>query len=56
MEKIKIQDLSVIADKRLAEQKGYKSMLMVCAGTGCVAAGSISLYESFQCRTKSQGT
>jgi NADH:ubiquinone oxidoreductase subunit F (NADH-binding)/(2Fe-2S) ferredoxin/NAD-dependent dihydropyrimidine dehydrogenase PreA subunit len=55
MEKIKIQDLSVIADKRLAEQKGYKSMLMVCAGTGCVAAGSISLYESFNAELKAKG-
>jgi NADH-quinone oxidoreductase subunit F len=55
MEKIKIQDLSVIADKRLAEQKGYKSMLMVCAGTGCVAAGSISLYESFNEELKAKG-
>ncbi|MBL6964632.1 MAG: NAD(P)H-dependent oxidoreductase subunit E [Bacteroidetes bacterium] len=55
MEKIRIKDLEVIKDQKLARQKAYKSMLMVCAGTGCVAAGSMSLFDSFNQKLKEKG-
>ncbi len=55
MKKINIQDLQKIAENRRAEQSKYKAMLMICAGTGCVSAGSMSLYEQFQKELKSRG-
>lgn len=48
MSKILIEDLKKIEEKRLNQQKQYKGMLMVCAGTGCVAAGSFTLKDLFE--------
>ncbi|MFC1731934.1 NADH-ubiquinone oxidoreductase-F iron-sulfur binding region domain-containing protein [candidate division KSB1 bacterium] len=48
MSKIAIKDLETIRQNKIKEQKQYKAMLMLCAGTGCVSAGSLSLYEIFK--------
>ena len=45
MSKILLHDLDHIKEKKLTEQKNYKAMLMVCTGTGCVSAGSFTLYD-----------
>lgn len=47
MDQLTISDIEKIKDKRLAEEDSYKAMLMICAGTGCVAAGSMTLYDLF---------
>jgi len=55
MEKINVKNLDTIALKRQNELKNYKSMVMVCAGTGCVSAGSMSLYDTFRKKLDEKG-
>ncbi|MBC8385655.1 MAG: (2Fe-2S) ferredoxin domain-containing protein [Candidatus Cloacimonetes bacterium] len=45
MNKTKLSDLKTIQAKRNAVISKYKAALMVCAGTGCVSAGSLSLKD-----------
>jgi len=55
MSRIAIKDLDLIKENRQKEQKQFRSMLMVCTGTGCVSSGSISLYQQFNNQLKEQG-
>jgi len=55
MSRIAIKDLDRIKEKRQKEQKQYRAMVMVCAGTGCVSAGSLSLYQQFNQQLKERG-
>ena len=56
MSKILLHDLDHIKEKKLTEQKNYKAMLMVCTGTGCVSAGSFTLYDLLKKELTSSGT
>jgi len=55
MSRIAIKDLDRIKERRQKEQKQYRAMVMVCAGTGCVSAGSLSLYQQFNRQLKERG-
>ena len=55
MHQLKINDIDRIKEKRLVERDKYKAMLMICAGTGCVAAGSMTLYDLFVKELKERG-
>ena len=48
MEKLKIEDLNVIARKENEKKTGYKGMLMVCTGTGCVSAKGFQVRDKFK--------
>ena len=45
MRKIKMNDLEVISAEQKKVIAGYKSMLMVCTGTGCVAARGFDIKD-----------
>ena len=45
MNRIQAGDLNSIREKRVHEIKQFKAALMVCAGTGCVSAGSFKLKD-----------
>ena len=45
MKKLTPDQIEIIQDKRINELKKYRASLMICAGTGCVSAGSLSLKE-----------
>ena len=45
MNRIQSADLNIIREKRVHEIKQFKAALMVCAGTGCVSAGSFKLKD-----------
>jgi len=55
MDQLTINDIDRIKEKWLAEQDKYKAMLMICAGTGCVSAGSMTLYDLFVKELKERG-
>ena len=55
MDQLKISDIDRIKEKRLVVRDKYKAMLMICAGTGCVAAGSMTLYDLFVKELKEKG-
>lgn len=55
MNQLTINDIDRIKEKWLAEQDKYKAMLMICAGTGCISAGSLTLYELFVKELKERG-
>ncbi len=55
MEQLTINDIDRIKEKWLTEQNKYKAMLMICAGTGCVSAGSMTLYDLFIKELKEKG-
>jgi len=55
MDQLKINDIDRIKEKRQVERDKYKAMLMICAGTGCVAAGSMTLYDLFVKELKERG-
>ena len=48
MQKLKIEDLKVIAGKENEKKAGYKGVLMVCTGTGCVSARGFQVRDKFQ--------
>jgi len=52
---LKINDIDRIKEKRLAKQEKYKAMLMICAGTACVSAGSMTLYDLLVKELKERG-
>jgi len=55
MDQLTINDIDRIKEKKLAEQDKYKAMLMICAGTGCVSAGSMTLFDLFDKELKERG-
>lgn len=50
-----LKELKKIQEEVLNKQKEYKAAIMVCAGTGCVAAGSLSLKDLFDKEIKKRG-
>jgi len=46
--KLSPQELEEIAGKQQSCQRQFKSMLMVCTGTGCVAAGGLRIRDRLQ--------
>jgi len=55
MPKIKGADLKQISSRLNAEFAGYKSMLMVCTGTGCVAAKGFDVRDQLTQEIKNRG-
>jgi NADH:ubiquinone oxidoreductase subunit F (NADH-binding)/NADH:ubiquinone oxidoreductase subunit E/NAD-dependent dihydropyrimidine dehydrogenase PreA subunit len=49
------EPLEEIARRELARQQGYKGMLMVCTGTGCVAAKGFDLRDHLVAALKTRG-
>ncbi|MFO7895578.1 MAG: NADH-ubiquinone oxidoreductase-F iron-sulfur binding region domain-containing protein [Candidatus Cloacimonadales bacterium] len=47
MNKLAMQDLEKIAQKEQEKQAGYKGMIMVCTGTGCVSSGGFTIKDLF---------
>ena len=50
-----IADLDKIAGKVNKELGGYKAMLMVCTGTGCVAAKGFDLRDRLTSALRARG-
>ncbi len=48
MPKVTIENLSAIAAEAQEKHAAYKSILLVCAGTGCVSSGSLSFRDVLQ--------
>jgi NADH:ubiquinone oxidoreductase subunit F (NADH-binding)/(2Fe-2S) ferredoxin/NAD-dependent dihydropyrimidine dehydrogenase PreA subunit len=48
MTKLKKQDLKKIAESQDKEFSGYKAMLMVCTGTGCVSAKGFNILNKLK--------
>jgi NADH:ubiquinone oxidoreductase subunit F (NADH-binding)/(2Fe-2S) ferredoxin/NAD-dependent dihydropyrimidine dehydrogenase PreA subunit len=48
----RIDDIMRVAADEQHKLSQYKSMLMVCTGTGCVSAGGLSIKESFEAALK----
>ncbi|HBL15221.1 MAG TPA: NADH-quinone oxidoreductase subunit F [Elusimicrobia bacterium] len=48
-------DLDSIASKVRAEQQGFKAMLMVCTGTGCVSAKGFDIRDSLKAEIRARG-
>jgi len=55
MSEIRKEDLKKIASRTNEGLKKYKSMLMVCTGTGCVSAGSFSVRDKLKEEIKAKG-
>ena len=55
MKKLTPDQIEIIQDKRINELKKYKASLMICAGTGCVSAGSLTLKELLDKKLKEKG-
>jgi NADH:ubiquinone oxidoreductase subunit F (NADH-binding)/(2Fe-2S) ferredoxin/NAD-dependent dihydropyrimidine dehydrogenase PreA subunit len=55
MDQLTISEIDRIKEKSLAEYDKYKAMLMICAGTACVSAGSMTLYDLFVRELKERG-
>jgi NADH:ubiquinone oxidoreductase subunit F (NADH-binding)/(2Fe-2S) ferredoxin len=55
MKKLTPDQIEIIQDKRINELRKYKASLMVCAGTGCVSAGSLTLKELLDNKLKKKG-
>lgn len=47
MPKATLSNLETLVQNAIDSNDGYKSMLMVCAGTGCVAADSMPIRDAF---------
>jgi len=50
-----IDNLDHIAQQAEEALSGFRAMLMVCAGTGCVSAGSLSLRDALKKEIEQQG-
>ncbi len=48
MSKITLKDLQVVAKQEQDRLKGYKAMLMVCTGTGCVTTKAFDLLATLK--------
>lgn len=41
-----VHDLERIRDAFIAEEKGYRYQLLLCAGAGCVSSGCEKVYQA----------
>jgi len=55
MTKIKLNNLKSLSDKEKQILDGYKGLLMVCAGTGCVSAKGLKILDDLKAAIKSKG-
>lgn len=55
MPKVTLANLDQIAAEAKKVHDGFKSMLMVCAGTGCVAAKSMPIRDAFKAELAKRG-
>ena len=55
MPKVTLDNLSQLAQLAQQEWSQYDAMLMACAGTGCVSAGSLSLVDALRKELDSRG-
>jgi len=55
MTKIGMKDIELIAGKEREKQAGYKGMIMVCTGTGCVSSGGFTIKNLFDAALKKHG-
>jgi NADH:ubiquinone oxidoreductase subunit F (NADH-binding)/(2Fe-2S) ferredoxin/Pyruvate/2-oxoacid:ferredoxin oxidoreductase delta subunit len=55
MSRLALQDLEKVADRQKKRQSGYKSMLMVCTGTGCVAANGFTIRDNLRALLEARG-
>jgi NADH:ubiquinone oxidoreductase subunit F (NADH-binding)/(2Fe-2S) ferredoxin/ferredoxin len=50
-----IENLDQVAQEAEKEFSGFRAMLMVCAGTGCVSSGSLSIRDALQKEIEQRG-
>jgi NADH:ubiquinone oxidoreductase subunit F (NADH-binding)/(2Fe-2S) ferredoxin len=55
MPKVTLDNLERMAKEAEDEHQSYSSVLMACAGTGCVSAGSLSLCEQLEQEIEKKG-
>ncbi len=55
MPKATIENLDALAQEARAEIAGFKAMLMVCAGTGCVSAKSLPIRDALRREIERRG-
>ncbi len=55
MTKIKLNNLKNLSDKEKQILSGYKGLLMVCAGTGCVSAKGLQILDELKESIRSKG-
>jgi NADH:ubiquinone oxidoreductase subunit F (NADH-binding)/(2Fe-2S) ferredoxin/NAD-dependent dihydropyrimidine dehydrogenase PreA subunit len=55
MPRVTLDNLEQLQSDAQKLHAGFKSMLMVCAGTGCVAAKSLPIRDAFQQELKKRG-
>ena len=55
MPRATLGNLDTLAREAQAKHSGWKSMLMVCAGTGCVSAKSLPLRDAFRQELQRRG-
>jgi len=55
MPKLQMKDIETIAAKENKKAAGYKGMLMVCTGTGCVSAGGFKIRDKMKEVLKAKG-
>jgi len=55
MSRLNVADLETIAAEQTAAHAGYKAMLMVCTGTGCISAGGFSVRDGLRAELRERG-
>ena len=55
MPRATLENLDALARKAQQDAAGYKAMLMVCAGTGCVSAKSLPIGDAFRQEIERRG-
>ncbi len=55
MTRLTLANLDTVAEQAAAKHARWKSMLMVCAGTGCVSAKSLPLRDAFRRELERRG-
>ena len=55
MSRLNVADLETVAAEQTAAHAGYKAMLMVCTGTGCVSAGGFSVRDGLNAELRERG-
>jgi len=55
MSRLNVADLETVAAEQTAAHAGYKAMLMVCTGTGCISAGGFSVRDGLRAELRERG-
>lgn len=55
MPRLDVKDLERIAAEQTRLQAGYKAMLMVCTGTGCISAGGFNVRDGLKAELRERG-